>query len=284
MAYKNIDIQMILPKQVVHWKIAHCPKRHVKDNEYRISIELKDKKRQYSCISFEDLLKLIQRTPVERRVFYEHISRGDAVKFYLDFEYYLIPENTMVKREKALFSIQKLFVNTMRLVSNIVDISDDQLIFLESSSSEKCSYHVICDNERIRFIDSDSLHVFIEEVLRFILLSSLNHQCIRNRNCVVNNNNDDCSLSELMELFEHIRLECFGCTECTIRNVQLTISDVCNLFVYNRNHQLVSCIDLSVYCVEQDFRMFMCTKIGEVRPLRKSTWEGPNEPNKSMEG
>ncbi len=88
MPYKNIDIQNILPENEVHWKMIYCPKRHVTQNEYRISIELKDKKRQYICVSFEQLFKLIKKIPIEKQCFYEHISRDNDVKFYLDYEYY----------------------------------------------------------------------------------------------------------------------------------------------------------------------------------------------------
>ncbi|CAF1185873.1 unnamed protein product, partial [Adineta ricciae] len=205
---------MILPQHEMHWKIAHCPIRRIKENEYRISIELKDKKRQYSCISFEDLFKLIQRIQAEKRTFYEHISRGDAVKFYLDFEYYRIAENSIVDNQKSLLTIRKLFVTMIRLLIQIDSISEEDMIILESSSCEKHSYHMIFDNEHVRFIDTDSLHLFIRQILRYILLNTLKHKCVDNRNYLVNNINDDLILAELMEMFERIRLECFSCTKC----------------------------------------------------------------------
>ena len=53
MPYKHNDIEKILPENEVHWKIVFCPKRRVEQNKYRISIELGNKKRQYTCVSFE---------------------------------------------------------------------------------------------------------------------------------------------------------------------------------------------------------------------------------------
>ena len=49
--------------------------------------------------------------------------------------------------------------------------------------------------------------------------------------------------------------------------MELNVSDVCNLFVYDQKGYIIPSVDLKVYGVEQDFRMFMCTKRGEVRPL-----------------
>ncbi len=57
MPYKNIDIEKVLPEIEVHWKLLFCPKRCLTENQYRISIELKDKKRQYARVSFEQLHK-----------------------------------------------------------------------------------------------------------------------------------------------------------------------------------------------------------------------------------
>ncbi|CAF4243696.1 unnamed protein product, partial [Rotaria sordida] len=88
MPYKNVDIQMILPDNELHWKIIFCPKRRLIYNEYCISIELEDKKRQYTCVSFEQLAELIIKIPIEKLCFNEHIRHEDAVKFYLDYECY----------------------------------------------------------------------------------------------------------------------------------------------------------------------------------------------------
>ncbi|CAF5035062.1 unnamed protein product [Rotaria sp. Silwood1] len=55
-----------------------------------------------------------------------------------------------------------------------------------------------------------------------------------------------------------------------INNTQLNVSDGCNLFVHDQKGNITPCIDFEVYGKEQDFRMFMCTKWGENRPLVKS--------------
>ncbi|CAF4308867.1 unnamed protein product [Rotaria magnacalcarata] len=48
--------------------------------------------------------------------------------------------------------------------------------------------------------------------------------------------------------------------------------DICNLFVFDCKGCTTPSIDLKVYNKEQDFRMFTCTKLGETRPLKKSSF------------
>ncbi len=64
-------------------------------------------------------------------------------------------------------------------------------------------------------------------------------------------------------------LEWFQCTDCKIQNTEINVNDVCNLFAYDEKGFIVPCVDLKVYNVEHDFRLFMCTKNGEERPLRR---------------
>ena len=270
MGYKNIDIEMILPENEVHWKLIFCPKRRLKFNEYRISIELNDKKRQYTCISFEDLFKLIQKIPIEKRCFYEHISRGDTVKFYLDFEYCRTDQNAMINVNKALLSIQKLFISVIKTISKNDYISIDDMLVLKSSSSKKESYHIILTDKKIRFSSTDSLYLFVQEILRIMLIFTLEHECFENRKYSGKQIDNESSLSQIMDAFNCVRLEWFGCVNCKIKFLELSVSDVCNLFVYKENGHLIPCIDLKVYAIEQDFRMFMCTKVGENRPLMNS--------------
>jgi hypothetical protein len=45
------------------------------------------------------------------------------------------------------------------------------MIILESSSNEKESYHIILDNENIRFSDNHFIHLFIKEVFHILLLA-----------------------------------------------------------------------------------------------------------------
>ncbi len=94
------------------------PKRRVTQNEYRISIELKDEKRQYTCVSFEQLCELIKKISIEKRCFYEHVSRGDAIKFYLDYEYYKNNQNNIIDVNEALLCIQQLFTNVIKVLSS----------------------------------------------------------------------------------------------------------------------------------------------------------------------
>ena len=271
MPYKNSDIQNILPENEVHWKLVFCPKRRVTHNEYRISIELKDKKRQYTCVSFEQLIELIEKIPIEKRCFYEHISRGDTVKFYLDYEYYKNQQNGIIDVSKAMLSIQQLFIYAIKGMFDNKDISIKDMLVLESSSNEKESYHIILDNDNIRFSDNHSIDLFVKEVFRIILLVTIKHDCLRKKNYNDKKLNNDSSLVEVINAFNAVWLEWFACVNCKIKNMQLSVSDVCNLIVHDQKGFIVLCVDLKVYCIEQDFRMFMCTKRGEERPLRKST-------------
>ena len=267
----NLDIQNILLDNKVHWKLKYCPKRRLTYNEYCISIELHDKKRQYTCVSLDQLFELISKIPIEKRCFYEHISRGDCVKFYLDYEYYKNHQNTIIDVYKALLSIQHLFINIIKIISNNDHISIHNMLVLESSSKEKESYHIILDHENIRFTDNHCLHQFVTETFRIMLLATMNHECLRNKNNMYKKLNNDSSLLEVINAFNYIWAEWFACTMCKIKNMELYVSNVCNLFVYNQKGYITSCIDLKVYGLEQDFRVFMCTKEGEKRPLVKST-------------
>jgi hypothetical protein len=147
----------------------------------------------------------------------------------------------------------------------------DHMIILESSSDKKESYHIILDHKNIRFSNNHSIYLFVKEVFRFLLLVTINHECLRKKN--VNNNklNNESSLSDMINIFNNVWLEWFACKECKIKNMELTVSDVCNLFVQDRNGLIVPCIDFKVYGIEQDFRMFMCAKRGEKRPLKRNT-------------
>ncbi|CAF1008747.1 unnamed protein product [Rotaria sordida] len=269
MPYKNSDIQNILPENEVHWKIIYCPKRRITHNEYRISIELKDKKRQYTCVSFEQLFELLEKTPIEKRCFYEHISRGDTVKLYLDYEYYKNHRNAMIDVNKALLCIQQLFINVIQVLSNNKNIFIHDVIVLESSSDEKESYHIIFNNENIRFLDNQSVYLFVTEVFRIILLATITHECLRNKNYIDKKLNNESNLMEVINAFNCVWLEWFACIDCKIKNMELNVCDVCNLFVHDQKGYIIPCVDLKVYGIEQDFRMFMCTKRGEERPLIK---------------
>jgi hypothetical protein len=124
MPYKYINIQKVLPENEVHcWRLIFCLKRRLTQNEYSISIELNDGKRQYTCVSFEQLYELIVKIPIEKRCFYEHIGRGDHVKFYLDYEYYKIDQNNKTNLNKSLSCIQQLFINVIQILSINKNIS-----------------------------------------------------------------------------------------------------------------------------------------------------------------
>jgi hypothetical protein len=235
-----------------------------------VSIELKEKKRQYTCVSFEQLFRLIKDIPIEKRCFYEHISRDDPVKFYLDYEYYRNQENGIVDVKKAFSSIQQLFIDVIKIISNDTNISMYDMLLLESSSIEKESYHIILDNDNIRFSDNHSVHLLVKETFRILLLVIIGHECLRKENHIDRNLNNQSSFLEVINAFNIVWLEWFACINCKIKNMELSVSDVCNLFVHDQKGYITPCVDLKVYGIEQDFRMFMCTKRGEERPLRKS--------------
>ena len=58
MPYKNVDIEKVLKHTEVHWNLRFCQKRRLHFNEYCISIELEEQKRQYICLSFEELFEI----------------------------------------------------------------------------------------------------------------------------------------------------------------------------------------------------------------------------------
>ena len=238
MPYKHNDIEKILSENEVHWKIVFCPKRRVEQNKYRILIELENKKRQYACVSFEQLCKLIERMPIEKRCLYEHISRGDYVKFYLDYEYYKTDQNKMIDVNRAISCIQQLFIDVIKMLSNDKNISRQDMVVLESSSDVKESYHIILDHENIRFFDAHSVHVFVEEVFRLVLLATGNHECLRNKNNVNKELNDQSSFMKIIDAFSVVWEDWFTCIHCKIKNTTLNVSDVCHLFVYSleKNH------------------------------------------------
>lgn len=269
MPYKNLDIVKILPSNEVHWKLKFCPKPRIENNEYRISIEVENNKRQYTCLSFEDLVELVTKLPLTKRCFYEHISRDDRVKCFLDYEYYKDVRNSMINVGKALFSIQRLFIDLIKIISDNEDILMNDFILLQSSSDEKESYHIVLNNDYIRFNNNKSLYDFIAEVLRSILLITLQHKCLRNKNSINLNFNDEDNFEEVFNKFQSVWLDRFTCVNCKLDKIEIYVCDVCNLFAYDKKGSIVSCIDLKVYGVEQDFRVFMCTKYGEERPLKK---------------
>jgi hypothetical protein len=268
MSYRNADVQKVLPENKVHWKLAFCPKRRVLCDEYRISIECDDYKRQYSCVTFEELSKLIREVPSDKRCFYEHISREDCVKFYVDFEYQRTDRNALVDSRRALSSIQILFIGAIKKVVHPLNVCVDNMLVLCASSSQKESYHLIFTDKRVRFSSTLMLRLFIEQTLRSVLLEALGHICCRQREYSGQEISRESSLSEIINAFDSVRLEWFLCVHCQLKETELTVNDVCHLLVDDGDGQLIPTIDMKVYGIEQDFRMLMCTKLGDNRPLR----------------
>jgi hypothetical protein len=144
------------------------------------------------------------------------------------------------------------------------------MLVLKSSYNEKESYHIILDHENIRFIDNHSVHLLVEEIFHLLLLTTLDHECLRNKNCINKKLNNQSSISEIINTLGFVWKEWFACVDCNIKNIELSVSYVCNLFVYDQKEFIVPCVDFKVYGVEQDFCMFMCTKRGAQRPLKRS--------------
>ena len=197
--------------------------------------------------------------PIEKRCLYEHINRGDYVKFYLDYEYYKTDQNKMIDVNRAISCIQQLFIDVIKMLSNDKNIYRQDMVVLESSSDVKESLHIILD-------------VFVEEVFRLVLLATVNHECLRNKNNVNKEFNDQSSFMKIIDAFRVVWEDWFTCIHCKIKNTTLSVSDVYHLFVYSLEKTMVPSVDFKVYGVEQDFRMFMCTKRGEVRPLKRSVF------------
>jgi len=73
----------------------------------------------------------------------------------------------------------------------------------------------------------------VEEILRVLLLVTIDHQCLRNKNYINKNLNHESSLLEIINTFNFVCIEWFACIECKIKNTDFNVSDVCHLFVYN---------------------------------------------------
>ena len=63
---------------------------HTKSNHSGIclSIEKKNKSRQYCCLTIDQISYLYDNCPVSERTLYESISPNKPVKTFVDFEYY----------------------------------------------------------------------------------------------------------------------------------------------------------------------------------------------------
>lgn len=83
-------------------------------------------------------------------------------------------------------------------------------------------------------------------------------------------------------MFKDVWLDLFDCKECKINNSDLVVHDICNLLVFDDKGSVTLSIDLKVYNKEQDFRIYMCTKSGEIRPLKESSLFQRNIINDSL--
>ena len=271
MPYKNEIIKNILPNNEVHWKPQYCPNCNTIQNEYCISIELKDRKRQYTCLTFPNLLKLTQTVPIQHRCYYEHIRAIDNVKFYIDFEYHKNELHTMIDTRKALLTIRKIFINNIRTLCNNENILVEDMILLEPSNANKESFHMILANSNVRILNKSYLYSFITETIRTILLSTIRQQCLKINKSINYDHIDTSSLFDIINTLKHVWLEWFSCYECKINDFDLYVNDIAHLLAFDHSGSFVSSIDFKVYNQEQDFRIFMCTKSTEIRPLIKST-------------
>ena len=98
-------------------------------------------------------------------------------------------------------------------------------------------------------IYNDSVHLLIKQVLRIILLVIINHDCLRKKHFINKKCNNELSLFDTIKIFNSVWLDWFSCINCRIKSIELTVSGVCSLFVYNKNRSMVPCVDLKVYGV-----------------------------------
>ena len=257
MPYKNEIIKNILPNNEVHWKLQYCPNCNTIQNEYCISIKLKDRKRQYTCLIFSNLLKLIQTVPIQHRCHYEHIRANDNVKLYIDFEYHKNELHTMIDTRKALLTIRKIFIDNIRTLCNNENILVEDMILLESSNANKESFHMIFTNSNVRFLNKSYLYSFITETIRTILLSTISHQCLKMNKSINYDHIDGSSLFHIINTLKHVWLEWFSCYECKINDFDLYVNDIAHLLAFDHNGSFVSSIDFKVYNQEHDFLIFM---------------------------
>ena len=130
---------------------------------------------------------------------------------------------------------------------------------------------MILANSNVRFLNKIYLYSFITETICTILLSTISHQCLKINKSINYGHMDGSSLFDIINTLKHVWLEWFSCYECKINDFDLYVNDIAHLLAFDHNGSFVSSIDCKVYNQEQDFRIFMCTKSTEIRPLIKST-------------
>ena len=156
-------------------------------------------------------MKLIQTVPIQYRCYYEYIRASDNVKFYIDFEYHKNELRTMIDTRKALVTIRKIFIDNIRTLCNNENILVEDMILLESSNTNKESFHMILANSNVRFLNKSYFYSFITETIRAILLSTISHQCLKINKSINYDHIDGSSLFDIINTLKHVWLEWFSC-------------------------------------------------------------------------
>ena len=104
-----------------------------------LSIEKKNKKRQYCCLTIDQITKLYNYCPVSERTLYESISPNKLVKAFIDFEYYG-DNNSDIKDHsigpmcclKILYYIFNNHENNINITENLSENILKQFLVLEA--------------------------------------------------------------------------------------------------------------------------------------------------------
>ena len=104
-----------------------------------LSIEKKNKSRQYCCLTIDQITKLYDHCPVLERTLYESISSDKLVKAFIDFEYYR-DNNSDIKDHtigpncclKILYYLLNNDENNIDIIKNLSENILEQFLVLEA--------------------------------------------------------------------------------------------------------------------------------------------------------
>ena len=113
-----------------------------------------------------------------------------------------------------------------------------------------------------------TLGIFIKTLIHFLFLSVVRHKC---SSFNINLNHERPCISDLVTILSSciitLRTQCRKCYP-SVFNVNA--SEISHLLVLNKQNQWTTAIDLNVYSINQQFRLFDCPKRGKNNLLHQS--------------
>ncbi|CAF4064443.1 unnamed protein product [Adineta steineri] len=240
-----------------------------------ISMEIDNNSRQFSYFTLDELIILYQHSSVIERCLYELMTPENQVKAYIDYEYY-IDSNLDIKichtgpiclLKMSYYSLNSQIHNVQQNTDQITHILE-QFLILEASTCEKISYHFIHANPCILFENNITLGLFIKGVIYYSLWLITQHKC---SSFNINLPSQTYTISDLLILLTpYLNTLRTCCIKCELYIGYVTIAEFAHLLVFNKDNRLTLAVDLSVYCKNQQFRLFDSVKIGKANPLHQS--------------